>query len=181
MIIKKIEKFRKIGIIKLFFILLVTNVLWSISVGILYYIFGWKCPGGLRLTGEIITKNLILMPAATFVEEMLFRWGPMLIFFGVLYSLKKIMPSLPHPNFKYKLLLILVIVASSSLGFGLMHGGLLNIFIHGILGVFCYLFYLRILFDSKFFGKWQMKPLLGAFIYHLAYNCFFYGIQAILS
>ena len=174
---KIIEKLRKTSIVRLFMILLVTNCLWSMTVGVLFFSLGLKCGGGLRLTCQIITKNLILMPATTLVEEVLFRWLPMIIFFGILYIIKNIIPSLKTLGFNYKLLPILVIVTVSSIMFGFMHGNFLNLFIHGVSGVFFFLFYLRILFDTKYFGRWQMKPLLGSFMLHLSYNLVFYGIQ----
>lgn len=162
---------------KLFFQLLFILPLWSFSVGIIFVILGIDIDGGgtVQLTNQIVYKNLILAPFVIIVEEILFRYLPMILLFFFFFLMKRWIGE------KSKLILIAVIVVISSIFFGVLHGGIPHVFIQGVVGIGLFVMYLRVLLDpQKIPTKWQLRPLCLAILLHGGVNSILFFIQLIL-
>lgn len=163
------------SVIKLFFLLLVIIPSWCLSAGIVCCILGISTNGDVvQLTGQILYKNLILAPFVIMVEEILFRYIPMMLFVFLIWLFRKWI------TMTFKVILLTIIIVISSFLFGISHGGIVHVFIQGVYGVGLCLIYVRVLFDLKSSPSsrwWQLRPLLASNLLHLGVNLILFILQ----
>ena len=116
------------------------------------------------------TSLLLKIPYHALVEEVIFRHLPVFLFmlkwFNDYYHIDK-------RKFYLRSTIIMLI---SSVIFGVLHGGWINIFIQGIGGIFLFIIYLKFFVhymsirnDSTFYKPVYM-PLLASTLFHALYN-----------
>lgn len=136
-------------------------ILWTLAVdlGCLSLIFLYRIFYNFPLGSEVNLPNdnldiffMFLMGAP--IEEMIFRYFPSLIIFG-LFGIK---------NSKNMLLVIMGVLVSSAI-FGLVHGSINNIFIQGVAGVE---FWFVFLYSSRMFKDPEVGIISSSAIHFLS-------------
>lgn len=108
-------------------------------------------------------------------EEIMFRWGPMIILSSILtyYYRNGRLTKRQFFNVEKHCLLGLVILLS--IIFGWVHGNVFNVLIQGVSGVVFYIIYLRCFFierDNGVRDRLQIVPLIESTTYHAMANAF---------
>lgn len=154
------------------------HFLWSFIVGATLYLCGAKFSQHVASSSEFVS-SFLLVPMCALLEEMLFRWGPMVLFIGGLGYLSRAMKM--DSSFKSKIenYGITVIVLVSSVIFGLVHGNVFNIALQGVSGLVFFMFYLRRMYRDRLLrkeeilnkaDKFQLRPLAASTLYHTLSN-----------
>ena len=169
------EKIKGMNIVTLYFITLGAHFLWNITVGGTLYICGAQFSQNVADVSKFTNSflGIALLPMCAFLEELMFRWLPMIIFFtilGILIKKGKVDDEKRSKAEKYGLATIVIV---SSIIFGIVHGNGFNILIQGVSGVIFSMFYLRTLYRRKEVGKkdkLQVMPVLSSTLYHTIAN-----------
>jgi hypothetical protein len=135
--------------------------------------FSQNVASSLRLFAVDFMDNFALDFVCTLLEEVIFRWGPMIIFFACFWVVVKIAKIDNELMSKIKEYCIVIIVLVSSTIFGIVHGNVFNILVQGVSGLIFFMFYLRALYRGKFKGKsdvCQIRPLISSTLYHMLSN-----------
>ena len=175
--------FRKIvemNIIKLYCVTLVFHFAWVFMIGTILHHFDVEFSQNVVSSLNFLSEELIDDIACVFLEEMLFRWGPMVLFFLSIWILCKITKIGDKPASRIRKCGIVIIVLVSSTIFGIAHGNVFNILIQGVAGVIFFMFYLRTLYREKYKGKsdiFQLRPLMSSAVYHALCNVAFSVLQ----
>lgn len=173
---KKIwNKIMGMNIVTLYFITLGIHFVWNITVGGTLYICGAEFSQNVADVSMFSNSlfSIALLPMCAFLEELLFRWLPMIIFFtilGILIKKGRVDDEKRSKAEKYGLAAIVIV---SSIIFGIVHGNGFNILIQGVSGVIFSMFYLRTLYrrrDSGKKDKLQFIPMLSSTLYHTISN-----------
>ena len=110
---------------------------------------------------------------AALLEEIIFRWGPMLILSFVLMWLYRSGHLSKERFFKVEKYAILVLTIVSGIVFGWVHGTIWNVLIQGVNGTLFMLLYLRIFFIRRDRGqrnRWQLVSLAESTLLHTVSN-----------
>lgn len=171
--------------VKLYLLMLGIHFVWNISVIIPLSLLGVEYSqhvASFKVLNSFLF-DVTLLPMCAFIEEFLFRWLPMIIFFtilGIFIKIGSVDDEKRSTIEKYGLAAIVIV---SSIIFGLVHGNGFNILIQGVSGVIFSMFYLRALYRRRETGKKykaQFVPLLSSTVYHTLSNIpIMWGVGAI--
>ena len=168
------ERIKRMNVFKFFLIMFVINFAWIVFISIILYFSGAQFSQHVASTSEF-TNSFLLVPFAAVAEEVVFRWGPMIILsFCLTYAYRTERLTKDQFFMKEKYCLFVLVIVSSSI-FGYFHGNFYNILIQGVSGLFMYVVYLRSFFIERDLGvrdRWQVVPLLESSIYHFLVNSF---------
>ena len=154
------------------------HFLWSFIVGATLYLCGAKFSQHVASSSEFVS-SFLLVPMCALLEEMLFRWGPMVLFIGSLGYISRVMKIDDESKSKIENYGIAVIVLVSSVIFGLVHGNVFNIALQGVSGLVFFMFYLRRMYRDRVLrkeeilnktDKYQLRPLAASTLYHTMSN-----------
>lgn len=173
-----IDKPRTLGsVIKIVFLALVLNLFWYATISYCYwYFFGFHFDNS-ELTGNKFTVFLNVVICASVIEEMIFRYLPILMIKNFIDSLKTAfldggnlpeiaVETLSKEIYKTKINYLLYTGIISSIIFGLIHGSVLNIFIQGAGGM---ILWFTFLYCSRL-GKDLQIGYFGSVLLHASYN-----------
>lgn len=166
------QKIMRMNIVKLYLLTLAFHFVWNFTVGGTLYLCGVDFSQHVARDSEF-TSSLFLVPMCAFIEEMMFRWAPMVLFFTGLSLLAKNGRVEDDTMKKIETYGVAVVVIVSSIIFGVVHGNIFNILLQGVSGVIFCMFYLRTLYRRKEAGKvdrLQKYPVLSSTIYHTLSN-----------
>lgn len=166
------NKIMEMNIIKLYLITLGLHFAWNFTVGGTLYLCGVEFSQHVARDSEF-TSSLFLVPMCAFIEEMMFRWAPMILFFTGLAILAKKGQIEENKMKKIEKYGVATVVIVSSIIFGFVHGNIFNILLQGVSGVIFSMFYLRTLYRRKEAGKsnkLQTMPVLSSTLYHTVSN-----------
>ena len=158
--------------VKLYCVTLLCHFVWSFVVGAILYLSGANFSQHVASSSDFV-NSFLLVPMCALVEEMLFRWLPMLAFFASLGLLVKHVKVRRHLKLKIEKWGIIVVVLATSVVFGVVHGNVFNILLQGVSGLIFFMFYLRSLYKERAKGtkdRFQLKPLLSSTLYHFTSN-----------
>lgn len=170
------NKIMEMNIIKLYLLTIVLHFVWNFTIGATLYASGVEFSQHVASSSDLMNSFLFtatLVPMCAFIEELMFRWAPMVLFFlglGILAKNSKIEDEKMGKIEKYGVASIVII---SSIIFGLVHGNVFNILIQGVSGVIFSMFYLRTLYRQRQAGKvdkLQKMPVLSSTLYHTMSN-----------
>ena len=174
---KKIEKFmdwlKRQKFWKVLLLALGFNFIWNFIVVSISFLSG----------AEFNFFNPLFFALSALLEEILFRWGPMLILSYTLLWMYKSGRLSKERFFEVEKYAILALVIVSSIVFGWAHGNFWNVFLQGVSGVCFMLIYLRVLFirrDEGLRNRWQMVPLAETTLAHTLSNSIFNSILMII-
>lgn len=174
------KKIVEMNIIILYCVTLICHFAWVFVIGTTLdhfdIEFSQNVASSLNVISEEQIYNIVVDSVLLLGEEMVFRWGPMVLFFLCLWILCKIAKIGDKPASKIRKCGIVIIVLVSSIIFGIAHGNEFNILIQGVSGVVFFMFYLRTLYREKYKGKsdiLQIRPLMSSAIYHALSNAAF--------
>jgi len=168
------ERIKRMNVVKLFLLTGVIHFLWTFIVGGTLILSGAKFSQHVASNNEF-TNSFLLVPFTALAEELIFRWGPMVILvFSLTYYYRS--GHLTKVQFfdveKYCLLAVTLL---SSIIFGWVHGNIFNVLIQGMSGVIFYIIYLRCYFIERDRGmrdRLQIVPLVESTAYHTMANAF---------
>ena len=171
---KIVKKFMTTHIVKLYLVMLGINFGWILTSGMIFLLCGFTFSQHVAST-SMFKNSLFLVPMAAFMEEIAFRWLPMLIVVGIVTVVTKIAGK---PKSRLQLVriqkrwmtIVLVIIA---IVFGYLHGNLCNVFMQGVSALIISAFYLRAYFRSdptKRITKSQLIPLFSVTVFHAMVN-----------
>ncbi len=166
------EKIVKMNTVKLYCVTLLCHFLWSFVIGAVLYLSGAQFSQHVASSSEFI-NSFLLVPMCAIVEEVLFRWGPMVFLFGGIECISRIVEINDESRLKIEKYGIIVIVLVSSIIFGCVHGNIFNILLQGVGGLIFFMFYLRTLYKErirKISDKYQLRPLMSSSLYHTLSN-----------
>ena len=169
------DKIKRMNVVKLFLLTWVIHLAWTFVVGSILYLCGAKFSQHVPSNSEF-TNSFMLVPFTAIAEEVLFRWGPMvvLVFSLTLFYRNGRLTKEQFFNIeKYSLLALTIL---SSIIFGLVHGNIFNVLLQGVSGVIFFIIYLRCYFIERERGirdRWQIVPLAESSAYHAMSNAFF--------
>ena len=156
------NKIVKMNTVVFYCVLLFINIVWGVSILKIYNICGVVEFSQNTVSNPDI-YDLFFLPVCVLIEEIGFRWMPMVLFLSLRKNTLKIE--------KYE---ILVIVIISSIIFGYLHGNKYNILIQGVGGLALFLVFLRSLYKERMKNveksKDLFKPLLSSTTFHLLFN-----------
>lgn len=164
----KRQKFWKVFLLAYGFMML-----WKLSIGGLFYIFGWEFSQHVYKDHPAVSNSLVESCLIAPFEEVLFRWLPMLLLNFVMMWLYKTSRIDKERFFKVEKYAILILTIVSSIVFGWVHGNFLNVFLQGVSGLVLMLVYLRIFFirrDKGLRNRWQVVSLAEAMLLHAVTN-----------
>ena len=176
LLFEKIERFferiKKINVIKFFLLTWIIHFSWTVVVGGTLYLCGAEFSQHVASSSEF-TNSFLLIPFTALAEEILFRWGPMIILSSILtyYYRNGRLTKRQFFNVEKHCLLGLVILLS--IIFGWVHGNVFNVLIQGVSGVVFYIIYLRCFFIERDHGvrdRLQIVPLIESSAYHAMAN-----------
>ena len=165
----KHQKFWKVLLLALGF-----NLIWGFIVCSIPVLFGSE---------SHLDVGDTLFYHSTLLEEIKFRWVPMLILSYTLLWMYKSGRLSKERFFEVEKYAILALVIVSSIVFGWAHGNFWNVFLQGVSGVCFMLIYLRVLFirrDEGLRNRWQMVPLAETTLAHTLSNSIFNSILMII-
>ena len=157
------------------------HFLWLFIVGVALYLCGARFSQHVAGSSEF-RSSFLLLPMCALLEEMLFRWGPMVVFIGGLGYISRVIKIDEGLRSKIENYGIAVIVLASSIVFGLVHGNVFNIALQGVSGLVFFMFYLRRMYRDRVLrkeeilkkaDKFQLRPLAASTIYHSLSNTIF--------
>ena len=168
------ERIKRMNVVKFFLLTWVVHFSWTVVVGMTLALCGATFSQHVAANSEF-TNSFLLVPITAVAEEVLFRWGPMVVLvFSLTYCYRN--GHLTKQRFfeveKYCLLALTLL---SSIIFGWVHGNVFNILLQGVSGVIFYVIYLRCYFierDCVVRDRWQVVPLVEASAYHAMANAF---------
>lgn len=166
------DKIMTMNIIKLYCVTLFFHFLWSFIVAATLYLSGVEFSQHVASSSDLVNSFLIV-PMCALVEEGLFRWGPMVLFFFGLNSFSRLFKLEDGLQYKIEKYGIAIIVLVSSVIFGCVHGNVFNILLQGVGGLIFFMFYLRTFYKERIEGKvdkYQLRPLASSTIYHTLSN-----------
>lgn len=167
----KRQKFWKVLLLALGF-----NFIWNFIVVSILFLSGAEFSQHVADTKDLFFNSLFFLPITTLsalLEEIIFRWGPMLILSYTLLWMYKSGRLSKERFFEVEKYAILALVIVSSIVFGWVHGNFWNVFLQGVSGVCFMLIYLRVLFirrDEGLRNRWQMVPLAETTLAHTLSN-----------
>ena len=180
------NKIKEMKTVKLYLLMLGIHFVWNISMLIPLSLCGVEFSQHVASFSTISNSflyNVTLLPMCALIEEVLFRWLPMILFFvglGIFVKKSKANDETKDKVEKYGVAAIVII---SSIIFGFIHGNVFNILIQGVSGVIFSMFYLRTLYLRREAGKknnLHVMPLLSSTIYHTLSNIpVMWGVGAI--
>ena len=168
------ERIKRMNVVKFFLLAWVIHFSWTLVVGITLALCGAKFSQHVAASSEF-TNSFLLIPFTALAEEMLFRWGPMVVLVFVLtycYRNRRLTKERYFYVEKYCLLCLTLI---SSIIFGWVHGNVFNVLLQGVSGIIFYTIYLRCFFIERDRGvrdRWQIVPLTESTAYHTMANVF---------
>ena len=173
---EKIERFferiKNMGFIKVLLLAWGIYMVWTLLVGGILLLCGATFSQNVAPT-TIFKNSFLILPMAAFLEEVLFRWLPMVIIsFGLLYFYRIGKLTKKH-FFLVERYCLLVLVIVSSIIFGWVHGNIFNVLLQGVTGILIFIIYLRCFFIERDKGvndRLQIIPLAEATIYHSLAN-----------
>jgi len=142
---------------------LLVNFIYTSCVVFVLLAFDVACSQNVATTD--ITDNNLGLFLAPLLEEIIFRWIPMLI---VVSLSKRYFP-------QYKLRAMVISLVMLSFIFGYLHGNMYNILLQGVSGLFISAFYLRAYLrsdPSQRITRTQLIPLASATTFHVLCNVF---------
>lgn len=178
LLFEKIERFferiKKINVIKFFLLTWIIHFSWTVVVGGTLALCGAKFSQNVASNSEF-TNSFLLIPLTALAEEIMFRWGPMIVLTCILtyYYRNGRLTKDQFFNIEKHCLLSLVILLSVI--FGWVHGNVFNVLIQGVSGVIFYIIYLRCFFIERDRGvrdRLQIVPLIESSAYHAMANAF---------
>jgi len=167
---KLVNKFMTTNICKLYVVMLGIHFLWILVVGMTFILCEVKFSQHVASTSQF-KNSLFLIPMYALVEEMIFRWIPMLIVVAIVTIIVKArhLENLEHAKRKWMLITLIGV----SILFGYVHGNIFNVFVQGVSALFFSAFYLRAYIRSnpeKKLTRWQLLPLISATLFHTMSN-----------
>lgn len=166
------KKVYEMNIVKLYLLTLLFHFTWNLLVGGTLYVCGAEFSQHVAKTSDF-TNSLFLVPMCALLEEIIFRWAPMVLFFTGLGILAKKGLFGDEKMKKIEKYGVATVVIISSIIFGFVHGNAFNILLQGVGGVIFSMFYLRTLYRRREAGKvdkLQKMPVLSSTIYHTLSN-----------
>ena len=167
----KRQKFWKVFLMAWGFLLV-----WDFIVGGILYLSGAEFSQHVAKNEDLFFNSLFFLPMTTLsalLEEIIFRWGPMLVLSFVLLWLYRSGRLTKERFFKVEKYAILILTIVSGIVFGWVHGSVWNVLIQGVGGTLFLLLYLRIFFIRRDRGqrnRWQLVSLAESTLLHTASN-----------
>ena len=168
------DKIKQMNVVKLFLLTWVIHFAWSLVVGFILFLCGAEFSQNVASNSEF-TNSFLLVPFTAIAEEVLFRWGPMVVLVFSLTSFYRAGRLTKEQFFNVERYCLLVLVSLSSIVFGWVHGNIFNVLLQGVSGVIFYIIYLRCYFIERERGvrdRWQIIPLAESSAYHAMANAF---------
>lgn len=160
---------------KIFFMAWGFMLVWTAIVGLILYLAGAEFSQHVAKK-DLFFNSLFLLSLTTMsalLEEILFRWGPMLILSFVLMWLYRSGKLSRERFFEVEKYAILILTIVSGIVFGWVHGNFWNVLIQGVSGTVFMLLYLRAFFlrrDQGLRNRWQLVSLAESTMLHTASN-----------
>lgn len=177
-IFEKIDRFfdriKKMNVVKLFLLTWVIHFSWTLVVGMTLILCGAQFSQHVAASSEF-TNSFLLLPMTAIAEEIMFRWGPILILVFVLTYCYRSGRLTKERYFYVEKYCLLCLTLISSIVFGWVHGNVFNVLLQGVSGIIFYIIYLRCFFIERDLGvrdRWQIIPLAESSAYHAMANAF---------
>lgn len=177
-IFNKIDKFfdkiKRMNVVKLFLLTWVIHLTWFVVVGFILFLSGAEFSQHVASSNEF-TNSFLLIPFTAIAEEVLFRWGPMVVLVFSLTFFFRNRRLTKEQFFNLERYFLLVLVILSSIIFGWVHGNIFNVLLQGVSGMIFYIIYLRCYFIERECGvrdRFQIVPLAESSAYHAMANAF---------
>lgn len=177
-IFNKIDKFfdkiKRMNVVKLFLLTWIIHLTWFVVVGFILFLSGAEFSQHVASSNEF-TNSFLLIPFTAIAEEVLFRWGPMVVLVFSLTFFFRNRRLTKEQFFNLERYFLLVLVILSSIIFGWVHGNIFNVLLQGVSGVIFYIIYLRCYFIERECGvrdRFQIVPLAESSAYHAMANAF---------
>ena len=174
---KTIERFFKwlksMKFWKVFLLALAFLFVWSFLVGGTLYLCGVEFSQNVAPSEQFFVNSLFLVPFCAYIEEVMFRWIPMLVLSFILMWMYRSGRLNKERFFVVEKYAILILTIVSSVVFGWVHGNVFNVLIQGVSGTVFMLLYLRIFFirrDKGLRNRWQLLSLAEAGLIHTSSN-----------
>ncbi len=177
---KTIEKFmdwlKRQKFWKVLLLALGCDFIWCFTIAAILFLSGAEFSQHVAKTEDLFFNSLFFLPFTTssaLLEEMIFRWGPMLILSYTLLWMYKSGRLSKERFFEVEKYAILALAIVSSIVFGWVHGSIWNVLLQGVSGLCFMLIYLRILFvrrDKGLRNRWQLVPLAESTLTHVLSN-----------
>ena len=170
----KRQKFWKVLLLAMGFILV-----WNFVVGIILYLSGAEFSQHVAKNEDLFFNSLFFLPLTAMtalLEEMIFRWGPMLILSFVLMWMYRSGRLSKERFFEVEKYTILILTIVSCIVFGWVHGSIWNLLLQGVSGLCFMLVYLRAFFirrDKGLRNRWQVVSLAESTLLHTLSNLLF--------
>jgi len=171
---KFFDKIKRMNVVKLFLLTWVIHFAWSVVVGLILFLCGAEFSQHVASDSEF-TNSFLLVPFAAIAEEVIFRWGPMVVLVFSLTIFYQNGRLTKEQFFNVERYSLLVLVSLSSIVFGWVHGNIFNVLLQGVSGVIFYIIYLRCYFIERERGvrdRWQIVPFAESSAYHAMANAF---------
>ncbi len=167
----KRQKFWKVFLLAWGFMLV-----WDLTVFVILYLAGAEFSQHVAKNEDLFFNSLFFLPLtsmAALLEEIFFRWGPMLILSFVLMWMYRSGRLSKERFFKVEKYAILILTIVSGIVFGWVHGTVWNVLIQGVSGTLFMLLYLRVFFIRRDRGqrnRWQLVSLAESTLLHTVSN-----------
>ncbi len=161
---------------KVFFLAWGFMFVWDFIVAAILYFAGAEFSQHVAKNEDLFFNSLFFLPLTTMaalLEEIIFRWGPMLILSFVLMWMYRSGHLSKERFFEVEKYAILILAIVSSIVFGWVHGTVWNVLIQGVSGTLFMLIYLRVFFIRRDRGqrnRWQLVSLAESTLLHAASN-----------
>lgn len=168
------DRIKRMNVVKFFLLTWVIHFSWTLVVGMTLALCGATFSQHVASNGEF-TNSFLLVPVTAFAEEVLFRWGPMIVLVFVLTYCYRSGRLTRERFFEVEKYCLLVLTLISSVIFGWVHGNVFNVLLQGVSGIVFCIIYLRCYFIERDLGvrdRWQVVPLVEASAYHALANAF---------
>ena len=168
------DKIKRMNVVKLFLLTWVIHLAWFVVVGFILFLSGAEFSQHVASSNEF-TNSFLLIPFTAIAEEVLFRWGPMVVLVFSLTFFFRNGRLTKEQFFNLERYFLLVLVILSSIIFGWVHGNIFNVLLQGVSGVIFYIIYLRCYFIERECGvrdRFQIVPLAESSAYHAMANAF---------
>ena len=167
----KRQKFWKVFLLAWGFMLV-----WDLTVFVILYLAGAEFSQHVAKNEDLFFNSLFFLPLtsmAALLEEIIFRWGPMLILSFVLMWMYRSGRLSKERFFKVEKYAILILTIVSGIVFGWVHGTVWNVLIQGVSGTLFMLLYLRVFFIRRDRGqrnRLQLVSLAESTLLHTVSN-----------
>ena len=168
------ERIKRMNVVKLFLLTWVIHFSWTVVVGIVLTLCGAKFSQHVAASSEF-TNSFLLIPFTALAEEMMFRWGPMVVLVFLLTYCYRNGRLTKERYFYVEKHCLLCLTLILSIIFGWVHGNVFNVLLQGVSGIIFFIIYLRCFFIERDCGvrdRWQIVPLAEAAAYHTMSNAF---------